>query len=133
MNLTKSKIIMYTIIGLMSLILVYVMFIQFRIVKERDTEEIDFMRETELRETLADYKAKYKEVEDEYLEVQKKIDEYKKNEQSEEETEALLEKELEIAKMKLGITDVYGEGVTITMQDTNEKQVRIFRYYAINK
>lgn len=101
MNLTKSKILMYTIIGLMSLILVYVMFIQFRIVNETDTGEIDFMRETELRETLADYKTRYKEIEEELIAVEKKIEEYKQNEQSEEATEKLLEQELAVAKMKL--------------------------------
>lgn len=101
MNLSKSKVIMYTVIGLMSLILVYVMYIQFRIVNENDTEEVQIMRETELRETLADYKEKYKEVEEELIDVQTKIDEYKQNEQSEEATEALLEKELKEAKMKL--------------------------------
>lgn len=103
MNLNKQKTIMYTIIGLMSLILVYVMFIQFRIVNERETDEIEFMREAELREMLADYKGKYKEVENEILDVQTKIDEYKQNEESEEATEALLEKEVEEAKMKLRI------------------------------
>jgi len=100
-NLTKGKAIMYTIIGLMSMILVYVMFIQFRLVKETATQEVEFMRETELRETLSSYKAKYQEVEEGLIEVEKKIEEYKQNEQSEEATEALLEKELQEAKMKL--------------------------------
>ena len=102
-NLAKGKIIMYAVIGMMSLILVYVMFIQFRIVNETDTQEIEFMRDTELREMLAGYKSKYKEVEEELIEIEKKIDEYKQNEQSEEATEALLEKELNMAKMKLRI------------------------------
>ena len=38
--MNKSKIIMYTTIGIMSLILVYVMFIQFRIVNETDTQGV---------------------------------------------------------------------------------------------
>ena len=101
MNLDKEKIVMYTIISLMSMILVYVMFIQFRIVNERDTDGIEFMRETELREMLADYKGKYEEIESEIVDVQTKIDEYKQNEQSEEATEKLLENELQEAKMKL--------------------------------
>ena len=40
---------MYTTIGLMSLILVYVMFIQFRLVNENDNQEVAFMRETEIK------------------------------------------------------------------------------------
>lgn len=119
--MNKSKIIMYTTIGLMSLLLVYVMFIQFRIVNETDTEGIEFMRETELKEMLASYKASYEEVEEEIEETTKMIEEYKQNEKSEEATVLLLEKDLADARMKLGITDVYGEGITITLQNTEDK------------
>lgn len=120
----KSKIIMNTVIGLMSLILVYVMFIQFRIVKETDTEGIEFMRETELKETLASYKTNYKEVEEELKDVGEKINEYKQNEKSEEATVALLETEIKDAKMKLGLTDVQGEGIIIEVKDTENDNVR---------
>lgn len=115
--MNKSKIIMYITIGIMSLILVYVMFIQLRIVKETDTEGIEFMRETELKETLATYKANYAEIEEELKELQNKIDEYNQNEKSEEATITLLEKEIKDANMKLGKTDVYGEGITIKMEE----------------
>lgn len=123
----KSKILMNSIIGLMALMLVYVMFIQFRIVKETDTEGIEFMRETELKEMLADYKAKHKETEEEIENVVQRINEYKQNEKSEEATVALLESEIEETKMKLGLTDVYGEGITIRIENTEEATVRIFR------
>lgn len=116
---------MNTIIGIMSLILVYVMFIQFRIVNETDTEEIQLMRETELREMLANYKSNYSEVEEEIEEIQERINEYKQNEKSEEATIALLEKEIKESNMKLGRTDVYGEGITIVLEDTEEYTVRI--------
>ncbi len=99
--MNKSKVIMYTTIGIMSLLLVYVMFIQFRIVSETDVGELAFMRETELKETLASYKASYQEVSDELEEVQKKIDEHKQNEKSEEATNELLDKEIKDAKMRL--------------------------------
>ena len=118
---------MYTTIGLMSLILVYVMFIQFRIVNETDTEGIEFMRETELKETLANYKSNYAEVEEELKEVQERIDQYRQNEKSEEATITLLEKEIKDANMKLGRTDVYGEGITIKMIEREEYNARIFR------
>lgn len=120
MNLNKSKIIMYTTIGIMSLLLVYVMFIQFRIINEKDTDGVEFMRETELKEILSNYKAKYKEVAEKIEETSKMIEEYKQNEKSEEETVALLEKDLADARMKLGITDVQGDGITIRMQNTEK-------------
>ena len=121
--MNKSKIIMYTTIGIMSLILVYVMFIQFRIVNETDTQGVEFMRETELKETLAKYKTKYQETEDELIDVQAKIDEYKENEESEEATVLLLEKELKDTNMKLGLTKVTGEGITITIEKRDERDV----------
>ena len=72
--MNKSKAIMYTTIGLMSLILVYVMFIQFRLVNENDNQEVAFMRETELKETLAKYKEDYGKVQEEIIGVQEKIE-----------------------------------------------------------
>lgn len=114
---------MYTTIGIMSLILVYVMFIQFRIVNETETDEVKFMRETELREMLAEYKEKYKETEEELEETQKTIEEYKQTAKSEERTIPLLEKELNDARMKLGITDVQGNGITIKMEDPRGTEV----------
>lgn len=118
----KSKVIMNIIIGIMSLILVYVMFIQFRIVNENDVEEITFMRETELRETLATYKTNYNEAQEELEDVQGKINEYNQNEKSQEEKVQLLEEEVKMANMRLGLTDVVGDGITIKMED-NERGI----------
>ena len=81
------------------------------------------MRETELKEALAQYRADYSEVQNELKDVQTKIDEYRKNEESEEETIKLLEKDLADANMKIGLTDVNGEGITITITNTTEGAV----------
>lgn len=114
----KSKIIVAITIGIMSFIMIYVMLIQFNIVEEYDGEEIELMRETELKETLATYKEKYEETNNELLSTQAKIEEYKADEKSEEDAVALLEEEVEEANMLLGKTDVTGEGVVITIQNT---------------
>ena len=81
------------------------------------------MRETELKETLSAYKTNYQEAQEEIKAVQTRIEEYKQNEQSEEATIALLEKDLKEINMKLGKTDVYGEGITITMENTSESTI----------
>lgn len=121
--MSRGKLIMYTVIGLMSMIFVYVMFIQLRIVNQTDTDGIEFMRETELRELLATYKSNYAGAHEELAELQVKIDEYKQEEKSEEETMALLEKEIKETKMKLGFTNVRGEGITINMKDTENYNI----------
>ena len=113
----RKKIIVYTTIGLMSLILVCVMFMQFKTIQETDIEEVQFLRETELKEMLADYKANYQEVQEQIEDMQTKIDEYKASEESKEIAVELLEKEVQEASMKLGVTDVSGEGVIIRMEN----------------
>ncbi len=111
----KSNIIVSITIGLMSFMMIYVMLIQINIVKEYDGEEIELMREAELKETLASYKEKYEEVNNELIDTNAKIEEYQKDEKSEEDAIALLEEEVEQKKMLLGLTDVQGEGVIITL------------------
>ncbi len=118
----KSKIIMYTTIGLMSMILVCVMFMQFKTVQQTDVEEVAFMRETELKEMLAEYRRNYQEVQEEIESTQGKIDEYKKSEESEDETIKLLEEEIKDTNMKLGMTDVQGPGIIIKLEN-GEKAV----------
>ena len=81
------------------------------------------MRETELKEALAQYRADYSEVQNELKDVQTKIDEYRKNEESEEATVLLLEKELKDTNMKLGLTKVTGEGITITIEKRDGRDV----------
>ena len=75
--------------------LVLVMFMQFKIVNQTDITAIENMRETELRTELANWKAKYEETETKYQETTAKIEEYKQTKQSNEETEKLVDTELE--------------------------------------
>lgn len=117
---------MSVVIGLMSMILVYIMFVQFRLVNENDVDEITFMKETELRGALSTYKTNYNEAQAALEEVQDKINEYNQNEKSEEEKVQLLEEEVQIANMRLGLTDVYGEGITIKLHDTSDYAIKYY-------
>ena len=115
--MSKSKIAVAITIGIMSFMMVYIMLVQFNTVKEYDGEEVELMRETELKEALANYKSKYEETGEELIATREKISEYQKNEKSEEDSIALLDKELKRARMLLGSTDVHGEGIIIRMKD----------------
>lgn len=117
-KISKSKIAVAIVIGIMSFMMIYVILIQINIVKEYDGEEIELMRETELKETLATYKEKYEETTNELNSTISRIDEYKADEKSEEDAVALLEEEVNQANMLLGKTDVTGEGVIITIENT---------------
>ena len=62
------------------------------------------------------YKEQYSEAAEQLEDMQEKINEYKQNEKSEEATVSLLEKDIKETKMKLGLTNVSGEGITIKME-----------------
>lgn len=128
--MNKSKIAMAITIGIMSFMMIYVMLIQFNTVQKYDGQEIELMRETELKETLAGYKEKYEETNKEIIATYEKIQEYRDNEKTEEDAVALLENEVNEAKMLLGKTDVTGEGVIITIKNNikyNEEESSIIR------
>ena len=57
----KEKVIIAITIGLMSFVLVCVMFMQFKVVNETDIAEIESMREDELQSALSEWKEKYEE------------------------------------------------------------------------
>lgn len=122
-NVRKGKITMSIAISIACFALVLVMSMQFKIVNETDITAIENMRETELRTELANWKAKYEETEVKYNETIAKIDEYKQTKQSNEETEKLVDAELEQINMILGKTDVEGEGIEIILRETENEEV----------
>ena len=119
----KGKITMIISAGLACLILVLVMTMQFKIINEVDVTSIENMRKTELSTELANWKTRYDEVNEQYEETKQKIEEYKNNKESSEETNNLMDTELEQINMSLGKTDVEGEGILITINETNNQEV----------
>ena len=95
----KGKITMTIILGIICFVLVFVMFMQFKTVQETDITQIETMRETELRDALADWKIKYEETSESLDETREKIDEYKQKDNSNEEANELLVKEVKQTSM----------------------------------
>ena len=120
-NLKKGKITVTITIGMISFILAFVIFMQFKFVQNTDITSIKNMREDELREELALWKSKYEEVETQLEETKSKIEEYEKNIENNEETDQLLDEELKQNKLLLGRTDVTGEGIIIYYKDGSKK------------
>ena len=52
-------------------------------------------------------------------EIEKKIEEYKKSEITGEKVPEVLKKELEETRLKLGLVDIIGQGVTVTLRDND--------------
>ena len=122
----NGKISVIISIGCAALILTMVMFTQFKTVEYTDIVAIETMRETELRSELAVWKEKYEEVQGKLNDTNNKIDEYKKQMSSEEDAEKLLEQELNESEKFVGYTDVQGEGIIITLEDNDFRNIERF-------
>ena len=119
----KGKITMIITAGIACFVLVLVMTMQFKIVNEADITSIENMRKSELSTELANWKTRYDEVNKQYEETTAMIEEYKNNKESNEETSNLMDSELEQINMSLGKTDVEGQGVVITIKETDDEEV----------
>ncbi len=115
----KGKRVLTITIGIMCFILTYVMFMQFRTVEETNITEIETLTESELREKLASWRSRYEETNEKLTQTNATLAEYRQKRESNQEASELLEKELLQAKKIAGLTDVEGEGVIVTITDTN--------------
>ena len=122
-NIKKGKITMSIAISIACFVLVLVMSMQFKIVNQTDITAIENMRETELRTELANWKAKYEETVEKYKEIEAKIAEYQQTKQSNEETEKLVDTELEQVNMTLGKTDIEGEPREVILRETQNEEI----------
>ncbi len=125
-GIAGTKIIMCVIISVICIVLFAVMFMQFKTVEETDITAIENMRETELRTAIAEWKGKYEEAVEQLEANKKTITEYEKTIEENGETSELVDKDLEESNMKLGKTDIYGEGIVITLSNTNEYTIDTF-------
>lgn len=123
MKIKKGKIIVSVTIAIVCFLLAMSIFMQFKVVSETEKTELDTMRETDLRTELANWKSKYEETKEKYNETKETLDSYKKTSSTDDKTKENLEIELEKLKLALGITDVKGEGVTITLQEKKQNEL----------
>lgn len=119
----KEKIILTISIGLTAFILCMIMFAQFKTVQETDITGIETMREAELRTELASWKSQYEDTISKTEETENKIEEYTKQLEENNDLTELLTEELEEAKMYAGYTNLTGEGIIITLKDTETSQI----------
>ena len=123
LKIQKPKIVISLSIFVVCVVLMAVLFIQFKTVQEVNETEIENLRESELREKIANWKSKYEDTETKLEDVNKKIEEYNDEVNQKGESSDALEKELEQSEMLVGNTDITGEGVVITLYDTEETAI----------
>ena len=125
----KGKGIITVVLGAICFVLVYTMFIQINTVKQTDITSIETMRETELREELASWKVKYQDIYEKLNETNLKLEEYQQTSADNKNATKLLEQELKQAKTNLGLTDVVGEGIIVTLQDSENDNIDEIEVY----
>lgn len=121
--MNKNKINIAIIMGMICIILVAVMFAQFKVVEQTDITGIETAREEELQTMLSNWKTKYEEIEEKLVDTQTKIAEYQEKIDSNEQASELLDKELEQTNLLVGKANVVGEGVIVTLKDNEEKSI----------
>ena len=104
----KGKKTMMVTIGIACFALSCVTFMQFKIVNETE---------------LANWKSKYEEADKQYQELEAKVEEYKQKKESNNETSELVMEELEEANMKLGKTNIEGQGIEITIKPSQSEEI----------
>lgn len=117
----RDKIIILVTISIMSMILFAILFAQFKVVNEVDIAQIEYMSEQELKESLIEWREKYEATETKIKDTVSKIQEYDNKVQSNEEARELVKKELSEAKQTFGLTNIEGEGIIVTLTDTDER------------
>ena len=125
LKINKEKLILSIAIGLSCFVLAVVMSMQFKVVQETDITSIETMRETELRTELSNWKNKYEQITDEYNALVEKREEYQEMSQDDTESAKLLKSELENIDILLGTTDVEGEGIEITLNNSDKADTDI--------
>lgn len=105
------------ILGIVCLLLVLAIAIQVRTVKKLGVETNATFAQGELKDEVLKWKEKYEVASKELTKVEKQLEKQRKKATENDETLKQEEKELKIGNTILGLTDVNGEGVEITLKD----------------
>ena len=116
----KTRVVILFALCVVTVIFCSSILLQFKTVEKNNSANIERLRTTELQSQISTYTTKYEEAKKQYDDNQNKILEYTNSIAANDKNTHLLEKEYEETEELLGLTDVKGEGVKITLQNTLE-------------
>jgi hypothetical protein len=122
LKIIKNKWSLTIIIGIVAALLVTSILLQFKTVDETTNADVEGLRDTELKSQISSYKSKYNEVASQYQNNIAKIEEYTKSATTSTESTNLIKSEYQKSNELLGLTDVKGEGIIITLKDVGENK-----------
>lgn len=119
--MNKEKIKISIVLCIVSIFLVSLMGVQIKTIKKTDITALETMQEDELRNEIITLKEKNDEVQAKISENEQKIKEYTETIDNNQKITELLNNEVNEYQEKIGLTDVTGSGVIITLTDTDEQ------------
>ena len=119
--MSKEKIKISIVLGIVSIFLVSLMGVQIKTIKKTDITALETMQEDELRNEILNLKEKNDELQAKISDNEEKIKEYNETLNNNQRAEELLNNEVKEYEEKIGLTDVSGSGVIITLTDTPDQ------------
>lgn len=119
----RDKIIVSITVLFMCIILTCVIFMQFKTAWQTNLTDIKNMNEDELKSEILLWQNRYNEIDQKLKSRNQTIDEYESILQNNDETAKVIDKELHELEKLIGITDVEGNGVVITLEDNEDRGV----------
>ncbi|MBQ3407708.1 MAG: DUF881 domain-containing protein [Clostridia bacterium] len=119
--MNREKIKISIVLGIISIFLVSLMGVQIKTIKKTDITALETMQEDELRSEILALKEKNDELQAKIIDNEEKIKEYNETLDNSQKAEELLNNELKEYEEKIGLTDVTGAGVIITLTDTSDQ------------
>lgn len=119
MNKDKFKI--SVVLFVISIFLVSLMGVQIKTIQKTDITALETMQEDELRNEVLSLKEKNDEIQLKIKENEEKIKEYNETLNNNQKATELLNSEISEYEQRIGLTDVTGEGVIITLTDTGSQ------------
>lgn len=117
--MNKNKVVISIVFGVISIFLVTIMSIQLKTIDQTDITTLESMQEEELRNEILQLKEKNGEIENKIDENEEKIKEYEETLNNNQKASELLDNELKEYEELIGLTDVSGEGIILTLTDTD--------------
>ncbi len=114
----KDKIVISIVLGIVAMFLVIIMSIQLKTINQTDITSLESMQDEELRNEIVSLKEKNEEIENKISENEGKINEYRETLNNNQKALEVLNNELHEYEEMIGLTDVTGEGVILTLTDT---------------
>lgn len=119
----RDKIIVSITVFFMCIILTCIIFMQFKTAWQTNLTDIKNMNEDELKSEILLWQNRYNEIDQKLKNRNQTIDEYESILQNNDETAKVIDKELHELEKLIGITDVEGNGVVITLEDNEDRSV----------